>query len=120
MTAARQKVGHPSILGASPNSYFLKDIGNYRRMDMFNGMFSLYMNGRFFRQKDVKEEFWTEDPTALTELLVNDVQWYEQYVRKVSKMITMLLRHDNSQQLRNLRRNRIQVTLFLSTSSRQM
>ena len=61
-------------------------------MDMFNTMFSLHMNGRFFRQKDVKEEFWTEDPTALTELLVGDVQGYEQRFRKVSKMFTMLLR----------------------------
>ena len=61
-----------------PNRYFLRDHGITSRMDMFNGMFSLYMNGRFFRQKDVKKEFWTEDPTALTELLVTDVQWYEQ------------------------------------------
>ena len=82
-------------------------------MDMFNSMFSLYMSGRFFRQKDVEEEFWTEDPTALTELLVSDVQWYEQHFRKASKMLTMLLRHDNSQQLRNLRRNRIQGDIVL-------
>ena len=96
MTTARQKVGQPSILGANPNSYFLKDINIHRRLDMFNGIFSLYMNGWFFRQKEVKEEFWTDDPTALTELLVKDVQWYEQHFRKVSKMLIMLLRHDNS------------------------
>ena len=102
MTAARQKVGSPSILGANPNSYFLRDHDITNRMDMFNGMFSLYMSCRFFNQKDVKKEFWTEDPTSLTELLVTDVQWYEQYFRKVSKMFTMLLRHDNSPQLRSL------------------
>ena len=61
----------------------------------------------------MKEELWTADPTALTELLVNNVQWCEQYFRKVSKMLTMLLRHDNSQQLRNLRRNRIQGDIVL-------
>ena len=105
MTAARQKVGPPSILGANPNSYFLKD--------MFNGMFSLYMIGRFFQQRKAKEEFWTEDPTALTQLLVNDVQWYEQHFRKVSKMLTMLLHHSNDQQLRHLRRNRIQGDIVL-------
>ena len=71
-------------------------------------IFSLYLSGRFFRQKDVKQEFWTEDPTALTELLVTDVQWYEQHFRKTSKMLTSLLRHDNSPQLRSIRRNRIQ------------
>ena len=62
----------------------------------------------------MKEEFWTEDPTALTELLVKDVQWYEQHFRKTSKMLTMLLRHGNDQQLRNLRRrNRIQGDIAL-------
>ena len=66
-------------------------------MDMFNGMFSLYLNGRFFKQKSVREEFWAEDPTPLTELLVKDGQWYDQYFRMVSKMITMLLRHNNDQ-----------------------
>ena len=70
MTAARQKVGSPAIRGANPNSYFLRDHDIANRMDMFNGTFSLYMNGRFFRQKDMKKEFWTEDATALTELLV--------------------------------------------------
>ena len=40
------------ILGANPNSHFLKDIPILRRMDMFNGMFSLYMNGRFFQQRE--------------------------------------------------------------------
>ena len=113
MTAARQKVGSPAILGANPNSYFLRDHDITNRMDTFNGIFSLYMNGRFFRQKDVKKEFWTEDPTALTELLVTDVQWFEQYFRKTSKMFTMLLRHDNIPQLRNLRRNRIQGDIAL-------
>ena len=76
-------------------------------------MFSLYMNGRFFQQREVKEEFWTEDPIALTKLLVTDVQWYEQHFRKTSKMLTMLLRHSNDQQLRNLRRNRIQGDIAL-------
>ena len=88
MTAARQNVGPPSILGANPNSYFLVDHPNENRMDMFNGFFNLYMNGRFFRQKDVANDFWAEDPTALTELLVTDSQWYEQYFRRTSKMLT--------------------------------
>ena len=61
MTAARQKVGSPSILGANPHSYFLGDHDDVNRMDMFNGFFSLYMNGRFFRQKDVNKDFWAED-----------------------------------------------------------
>ena len=96
MTAARQKVGPPSILGANPHSYFLGDHADVNRMDMFNGFFSLYMNGRFFRQKDVNKDFWAEDPTALTELLVTDTQWYEQYFRSTSKMLTSLLRHNKS------------------------
>ena len=78
LTAARQKVGPPSILGA----------------------------GRFFQQKSVREEFWTE-------LLVKDSQWYELHFRKVSRMITMLLRHTNEEQLRNLRKNRIQGDIVL-------
>ena len=54
LTAARQKVGPPSILGANnPSSYFLKSVPNLKRMDMFNGMFSLYLNGRFFQQRAV-------------------------------------------------------------------
>ena len=47
MTAARQRVGSPRILGANPNSYFLRDIPAVNRMDMFNGFINLYMNGRF-------------------------------------------------------------------------
>ena len=39
---------------------------------------------------------------------MTDVQWYEQHFRKTSKMLTSLLRHDNSPQLRSIRRNRIQ------------
>ena len=113
LAAAHQKVSPPSILGANPSSYFLKSVPNLQRMDMFNGTFSLYLNGRFFHQKAVREEFWTEDPTALTELLVKDSQWYEQRFRKVSKMITMLLRHNNDQQLRSLRRSRIQGDIVL-------
>ena len=76
LAAARQKIGPPSALGANPRSYFLKTMPDLQRMDMFNGMFSLYLNGRFFKQKAVGEEFWAEDPTALTELLVKDGQWY--------------------------------------------
>ena len=67
-----------------------------------------------FQQKEAKEEFWIEDPPALTELFVRDVQWYEQHVRKVSKTFTMLLRHGNDQELRNLRRNRIQGDIVLT------
>ena len=102
MTAARQKVGSPSILGANPHSYFLGDHADVNRMDMFNGFFSLYMNGRFFRQKDVNEDFWAEDPAALSGLLVTDTQWYEQYFRRTSKMLTRLLRHNNSPEILRL------------------
>ena len=102
-----------SALGANPRSYFLKTMHDYQRMDMFNGMFSLYLNGRFFKQKSMRDEFWTEDPTALTELLTKDGQWYDQCLRKVSKMITMLLRHSDDQQIRFLRRNRIQGDIVL-------
>ena len=73
MTAARQKVGSPKILGANPSSYFLRDVPAVNRMDMFNGFINLYTNGRFFRQKEVSEGFWAEDPTALTELLVKEL-----------------------------------------------
>ena len=61
----------------------------------------------------MRSKFWAEDPTALTELLVKDVQWYEQHFRKVSKMFTMLLRHGNDQQICNLWRNRIQGDIAL-------
>ena len=93
ITAARQKVGHPNILGANPRSHFLRDLPDVTRMDTFNGFFSLYVNGRFFRQKDVAENFWAEDPTALTEVLVNDSHWYHQHFQRPSKMLTSLLRH---------------------------
>ena len=43
------------------------------------------------------------------ELLVKDVQWYEQHFRKVSKMLVA----SSSQQLRGLRRNRIQGDIVL-------
>ena len=57
-------------------------------MDLFNGFINFYMNGRFFRQRDVAED--SEDPTALTELLVTDSQWYEQHFRSTSKRLTSL------------------------------
>ena len=53
-----------------------------------------------------------------------DSQWYEQHFRKVSKMITMLLRHNNDQEIRSLRRNRIQGDIvlidFLQTDEAQL
>ena len=51
VAAARQTVGSPSNLGAIPRSYFLKTMPDLQRMDMFNGMFNLYLSGRFFKQK---------------------------------------------------------------------
>ena len=108
MTAARQKVGPPSILGANPHSYFLGDHPKENRVDMFSGFINLYMNGRFFRQRDVAEDFWAEDPTALTELLVSDSQWYEQHFRSTSKRLTSLLRHNKSLEFQRIRRNRTQ------------
>ena len=71
------------------------------------------MNGRFFRQKDVTENFWAEDPTALTELLVTDSQWYERHFRSTSKMLTSLLRHNNSTEFQRIRRNRTQGDIAL-------
>ena len=113
MTAKRQKVGSPRILGANPNSYFLRDVPLVSRMDMFNGFINLYNNGRFFRQKAAAEDYWTEDPTALTELLVTDSQWYEQHFRGVSKCLTALLRHNNSYEFQRIRRNRFQGDIAL-------
>ena len=84
MTAKRQTVGSPRILGANPNSCFLRDIPAVTRMDMFNHFINLYHNGRFFRQKSVSKDFWTEDPTALTDLLVSDSQWYEQHSKRLT------------------------------------
>ena len=108
MTAARQKLGPPRFLGANPDSYFLRDIPAVNRMDMFNGFINLDNNGRFFRQKDVAKDFWTEDATALTDLLVTDSQWYEQHFRGASKCLTALLPHNNSYEFQRIRRNRTQ------------
>ena len=113
IAAARQKVGPPSILGAHPSSHFLKQLSNYQRMDMFNTMFNLYLNGRFFKQESVRNEFWMEDPRPLTQLLTHDGHWYDAYFRRASKMITMLLRHSDDRQIRLLRRKRIQEDIVL-------
>ena len=113
MTAKRQKVGSPKILGANPDSYFLRDIPAVTRMDMFNQFINLYNNGRFFRQKSVAKDYWTEDPTTLTDLLVTDSQWYEQYFRGASKCLTALLRHNNSYEFQRIRRNRFQGDIAL-------
>ena len=110
MTAARQQVGSPRILGANENSYFLRDIPVENRMDMF---INLYNNGRFFRQKSVREDFWTEDPTTLTELLVTDTIWYEQHFRGAFKRITAMIRHKNHLEFQRIRRNRHQGDIAL-------
>ena len=113
MTAKRRKVGSPRNLGAHPDSYFLRDIPAVSRMDMFNQFINLYNNGRFFRQKSVAREFWTEDPTELTDLLVTDSQWYEQHFRGPSKCLTALLRHNNTYEFQRIRRNRFQGDIAL-------
>ena len=82
-------------------------------MDMFNQFINLYNNGRFFRQKSVARDYWTEDPTNLTDLLVTDSQWYEQYFRGTSKCLTALLRHNNSYEFQRIRRNRFQGDIAL-------
>ena len=46
-TMRRQQVGSPKILGAHPNSRVLKAARKFQRMDMFNTMFNLYLNGRY-------------------------------------------------------------------------
>ena len=108
MTAKREQVGNPKFLGANPDSYFLRTIPDVTRMDMFNQFINLYNNGRFFRQKSMVEEFWTEDPTALTDLLVNDSLWYEQHFKGASKCLTALLRHNNTYEFQRIRRNKSQ------------
>ena len=113
MTAKREQVGSPKILGANPNSYFLRTIPDVTRMDMFNQFINLYNNGRFFRQKSMVEEYWTEDPTALTDLLVNDSQWYEQHFKGASKCLTALLRHNNTYEFQRIRRNKFQGDIAL-------
>ena len=113
IAAARQKVGPPSILGAHPNSHFLKQMSNYQRMDMFNTMFNFYLNGRFFKQESAHNELGMEDPRALTELLTHGGHWYDAHFRRVSKMITMLLRHSDDRHIRLLRKNRIQGDIVL-------
>ena len=82
-------------------------------LQLFKLKSNLYNNGRFFRQKDVAKDFWTEDPTALTDLLVTDSQWYEQHVRGSSKCLTALLRHNNSYEFQRIRRNRTQGDIAL-------
>ena len=56
----------------------------------------------------MSEGFWAEDPTALTELLVRDSQWYEQHFRGASKRLTALLRHCNTYEFQRIRRTRTQ------------
>ena len=87
MTAKRQKVGSPKILGANPNSYFLRDIPAVTRMDMFNHFINLYNNGRFFRQNLGRG--FLDRRSNLT--FGEDSQWYEQYFRGASKCLTALL-----------------------------
>ena len=65
----------------------LKAMPKFQRMDMFNTMFNLYLRGRYFQQDSVNKEFWMEDPRPLT--------------------------HSNDQQIRNLRRNRLQGDIVL-------
>ena len=59
------------------------------------------------------EDYRTEDPTTLTDLLVTDSQWYEQYSRGTSKCLTALLRHNNSYEFQRIRRNRFQGDIAL-------
>ena len=113
MTAKREQVGSPKILGANPNSYFLRTIPDVTRMDMFNQFINLYNNGRFFRQKSMVEEYGTEDPTTLIDLLVEDTLWYEQYFKGASKCLTALLRHNNHYEFQRIRRNKYQGDIAL-------
>ena len=75
-TLRRQQVGNPKLLGAHPNSHFLKAMPKYQRVDMFNTMFNMYLSGRFFKQDAVSKEYWmeVEDIRPLTKLLTEDRQ----------------------------------------------
>ena len=109
----RQQVGNPKLLGAHPNSHFLRTMQKYLRMDMFNTMFNLYLSGRFFQQDSASKDFWMEDPRPLTKLLNEDRQWYDSHFLGLSKMLTGLLRHSNDDQIRLLRRSRVQGDVIL-------
>ena len=54
-----------------------------------------------------------ENPRPLTELLTHDGQWYDTHFRRVSKMLTALLRHCDDPQIYLLRKNRIQGDIVL-------
>ena len=104
----RQQVGNPKLLGAHPNSQFLRSMLKYQRTDMLNTMLDLYLNGRFFQQDSVSRESWMEDPRPLAKLLIEDRQWYDSHFLGLSKMLTSVLRHDNDDQICRLRRNHFQ------------
>ena len=63
-TLRRQQVGNPKLFGVHPNNHFLKAMYKYQRMDMFNGIFRLSLDGRFFQQAAVSKDFWTEGPRS--------------------------------------------------------
>ena len=49
----------------------------------------------------------------MTDLLVTDSLWYEQYFKGASKCLTALLRHNNSYEFQRIRRNRFQGDIAL-------
>ena len=98
-------------LGAHPNNHFLKQLSNHQRVDMFNNMFNLYLTGRFCKQDGVSRELWMEDPRPLAELLTKDGQWYDNHFRRVSKLLSALLRHSDDPQIRLLRKTGFRATL---------
>ena len=114
LTATRQKVGPPSILGAHPTQPLPQaDVQLSAHGHVQWDVQPLLEWPLLQAEVSARRILDAEDPTALTELLTNDGQWCDQHFRRVSKMLTMLLRHSDDQQIRLLRRNRIQGDIIL-------
>ena len=114
VTAARQKVGPPSILGANPGSYFLRSVPNLQRMGRVQWHDQPLREWPVFPAEVSARRILDRRSNSTHRVAcLKDIQWYKQHFRKVSKMISMLLRHSNDEQFRNLRRNRIQGDIAL-------
>ena len=84
---------------------------DYQRMEMFNGMLSPFLQAEVGERRLLDRR--PNSPHRVADHGWMDGQWYDQHLRKVSKMLTMLLHHSDDQQIRLLRRNRIQGDIVL-------
>ena len=84
----------------------------FRPKGMFNGNFSLYLNGRFFEPASISEDFWTEGPRPLTTLLTEDRKWYDSHFLDMPKKLPPTLRHSSDEEIHQLR-NRLQGDIVL-------